>query len=72
MYLTYKRFPRYNHSIHYHFLKGPARLRVYDPVGRPRPSAAVVYLHGGGFVLGSTLSYDLTVYTAAKVVNVRH
>lgn len=45
---------------------GPARLRVYDPVGRPRPSAAVVYLHGGGFVLGSTLSYDLTVYTAAK------
>jgi len=25
-----------------------------------------LYFHGGGFVLGSTLSYDLTVYTAAK------
>lgn len=46
--------------------EGPVPLRIYDPVGRPTPSAAVIYFHGGGFVLGSTLSYDLTVYTAAK------
>ena len=44
------------------------RLRVYDPVGRGRASAAVIYVHGGGFVLGSTLAYDLTVYTIAKVI----
>lgn len=50
----------YDHS------EGPVRLRVYDPVGRARTSAVVIYLHGGGFVLGSTLSYDLTVYTIAK------
>ena len=48
---------------------GPLRLRVYEPVSRPQPSAAVVYIHGGGFVLGSTLSYDLTVYTIAKVIH---
>jgi len=50
----------------YDHVGGPLRLRVYDPVERQRPSAAVIYVHGGGFVLGSTLSYDLTVYTIAK------
>ena len=33
-------------------------VRVYRPHGLPKPAPALVYLHGGGFVLGSLASHD--------------
>ena len=38
----------------------PAReipLRIYRPAGMPTPSPAIVYFHGGGFVLGDAAAY---------------
>ena len=50
-------------------------LRVYRPAGAAGPLPVVVYLHGGGWVLGSTRGYDpLCTFLAraveAVVVNV--
>lgn len=36
---------------------GPIRARVYDP-GTPAPRAGVVFLHGGGWVLGDLDTHD--------------
>jgi acetyl esterase len=32
-------------------------LRIYRPADKPRPMPAIIYLHGGGFVLGDTAAY---------------
>lgn len=49
---------------------GPVRVLLYEPAGRSRPSGAVVWMHGGGLMLGraenanercSTLARDLGV-----------
>lgn len=34
-----------------------ARLRIFRPAGLKRPAPAIVYLHGGGFVLGDAHAY---------------
>ncbi|MHB8992778.1 MAG: alpha/beta hydrolase fold domain-containing protein, partial [Chloroflexota bacterium] len=36
---------------------GPLRVRIYTPAGR-EPFPLLVYLHGGGFVVGSVDSHD--------------
>lgn len=37
---------------------GPIPVRIYRPRGVPRPAPALVYFHGGGFVVGSLDSHD--------------
>lgn len=40
----------------------PVRVRIYEPVDRPREgSPAIVFFHGGGFALGSIESHDCVV-----------
>lgn len=51
-------------------MAGSVRVLVYEPAGRPHPTGAVVWMHGGGLMLGraenahercSTLARDLGV-----------
>jgi acetyl esterase/lipase len=35
----------------------PVRVHVYEPAGRARPSGAVVWTHGGGYVIGDPVGY---------------
>ncbi|MEU5882940.1 alpha/beta hydrolase [Spirillospora sp. NPDC047279] len=37
---------------------GPLPARLYRPAAAPSPSPALVYFHGGGWVLGDVESYD--------------
>lgn len=37
---------------------GAIPLRVYTPVGSPAAAPALIYLHGGGFVIGSRATHD--------------
>ncbi len=37
---------------------GPLRVRIHIPAGADRPAPALVYLHGGGFVLFSIDTHD--------------
>jgi acetyl esterase len=37
---------------------GPLPLRLYEPAGVPSPGPALVYFHGGGFVLGSLDTHE--------------
>ncbi|GIW95608.1 MAG: putative lipase/esterase [Pirellulaceae bacterium] len=53
---------------------GPIRIRLYDP-GTTDPSPAVVFFHGGGWVLGSIETHDclcrcLACETGLKIVSV--
>jgi acetyl esterase len=50
---------------------GPLRVRVYDP-GIPAPAPALIYLHGGGFILFSIDTHDRVMreYAAAAGVAV--
>ena len=41
-------------------------VRVYEPVGRRGPSAALLWIHGGGFVLGSPEQDDRTSIDFAR------
>jgi acetyl esterase len=45
----------YNHEIP--GPQGPIRVRLYDP-GLERPAPCLIYLHGGGWVIGSLDSHD--------------
>jgi acetyl esterase len=45
----------YNHEIP--GPRGPIRVRLYDP-GTPRPAPCLIYLHGGGWVIGSLDTHD--------------
>lgn len=36
----------------------PVRVRIYEPQGGTRPQPALVYFHGGGWVVGSLDSHD--------------
>jgi acetyl esterase len=38
--------------------RGPLHLRLYVPQGAGGPAPAIVYLHGGGWVIGSLDSHD--------------
>jgi acetyl esterase len=56
---------------------GEIPLRVYTPPGADGPRPVVVYLHGGGFVIGSIRSHDglcrdLTAATGAVLVSVEY
>ena len=50
---------------------GPLRVRVYDP-GIPAPAPALIYLHGGGFILFSIDTHDRVMreYAAAAGIAV--
>ena len=37
---------------------GPLRLRIYEPHNLTRPAPAVLYLHGGGWVIGDLDTHD--------------
>ncbi|MCI0635488.1 MAG: alpha/beta hydrolase fold domain-containing protein, partial [Actinobacteria bacterium] len=37
---------------------GPIRVRIYDPAGAVPPLPALVYFHGGGWVVGSLDTHD--------------
>ncbi len=37
---------------------GPLQLRIYTPAGIARPAPAILYLHGGGFVIGDLDTHD--------------
>jgi acetyl esterase len=37
---------------------GPLALRIYRPQGDEAPHGVVLFIHGGGFVLGSPSDYD--------------
>jgi acetyl esterase len=38
--------------------RGPIRARLYVPVGAGTPSPGLLFLHGGGFVIGSPETHD--------------
>ncbi|WP_422748531.1 alpha/beta hydrolase [Mycobacterium sp. WMMD1722] len=40
---------------------GDVRVRIVTPVGAPRPLPVLLYLHGGGWVLGSARTHDRLV-----------
>ncbi len=50
---------------------GPIRLRFYTPQGMDGRSPALVYLHGGGFVLGDLDSHDALCRVLAERAQVR-
>jgi acetyl esterase len=37
---------------------GPLQLRIYTPANVARPAPAILYLHGGGFVIGDLETHD--------------
>ncbi len=47
---------------------GDLPARLYRPAPQPRP--LVIYLHGGGFVLGSLASHDATCRRLARTADV--
>jgi acetyl esterase len=64
-------------TVHVPTPAGPLELRVYRPSDCPVPAPAVVYLHGGGWVLGDLDVQDATCRHLAQrcravVVSVRY
>jgi acetyl esterase/lipase len=45
-------------------------VRTYDPAGRAAGSAAVLYVHGGGYVIGSAAADDAYCATLARQLGV--
>jgi acetyl esterase len=50
---------------------GPLPLRLYEPAGVPAPGPALVYFHGGGFVLGSLDTHEGACRLLAEEAGVR-
>ncbi|MEV4057632.1 alpha/beta hydrolase [Amycolatopsis sp. NPDC049688] len=50
---------------------GPLPLRRYEPAGVPAPGPAIVYFHGGGFVLGSLDTHEGACRLLAEEAGVR-
>jgi acetyl esterase len=50
--------------------RGPIRVRLYDP-GAPTPSPALVYFHGGGWVIGDLDTHDGVCRHLAKRAGIR-
>jgi acetyl esterase len=48
----------------------PVPVRVYRPLGAPGAIPAVLYLHGGGFVLGSVETEDAAAVDLARALGV--
>ncbi len=58
-------------------LPGPVRVRIYEPPGQGRPFGVIVYLHGGGWVIGNLDTHDgicraLCARTPCVVVSVEY
>lgn len=49
----------------------PIRLRLYEPPGLPEPGPALVFLHGGGFVLGGIETHEGACRLLAQEAGVR-
>ncbi len=54
---------------------GPVEVRVYDPAGRADSSPALLFIHGGGYVMGAAVGDDASCADVARrlgalVVNV--
>ena len=49
---------------------GETRIRVYTPKGIKTPAPAMVYLHGGGFVMGSAITHARLVSELALCANI--
>jgi len=46
----------------------PVPVHVYEPQGRARPSGALLWIHGGGFVIGDPVNYhDVCSLLAAEL-----
>lgn len=66
------------HRIEDRTLPGPDRplaIRIYTPRGAPEPRPAIVYFHGGGFVVGDLDTHDascrhLARHSGATVISV--
>ncbi|MGW5717766.1 alpha/beta hydrolase [Amycolatopsis sp. NPDC003865] len=50
---------------------GPLPLRCYEPAGLPESGPAIVYFHGGGFVLGSLDTHEGACRLLAEEAGVR-
>jgi acetyl esterase len=62
-------------DLEYAGAAGSRRMRCYEPSGLARPSPAVVYFHGGGWVTGSIGTHDnfcrrLAIGAACRVFSV--
>lgn len=51
--------------------RGPLRLRLYVPQGAADLSPAIVYLHGGGWVIGSLDTHDHVCRRLARAAGVK-
>ena len=50
--------------------RAPVPVHVYEPAGRTRPSGAVVWTHGGGYVVGHPVGYHDTCSRIADELGV--
>ena len=50
---------------------GDIPLRLYTPHGAAEPGPALIYFHGGGFVIGTLNTYDAVCQRLAAVTGVR-
>ena len=48
---------------------GPLQARIYEPHGLVRPAPALLYLHGGGFVIGDLDTHDALCSLLAEVAS---
>ena len=60
-------------SVHEHFVPGPqgapdVRVLVYQPTERSTPLPAVLWIHGGGYVIGSADQEDLGMKRTVSAV----
>ena len=51
--------------------RGPLQLRLYVPSGAGEPAPAIVYLHGGGWVIGSLDSHDHVCRRLARAAGIK-
>ncbi len=51
--------------------RGPLQLRLYVPQGAGEPAPAIVYLHGGGWVIGSLDSHDHVCRRLARAAGIK-
>jgi acetyl esterase len=50
---------------------GASRVRIYTPEGLPSPSPAILFIHGGGWVVGSISTHDGVCRALAKGARAR-
>lgn len=50
--------------------RGPERVRLYEPAGRQRPSGALLWIHGGGMIMGSPEQDDRVASLLAQELGI--